>query len=116
HLRAEVRGLEVNGDALRRDQLDEAIGDLFAQTLLHGEPTREQAHEARQLRDADDLLARDVADVREAVERERVVLAQALERDRPLDDLARRRAMAVALRRERREQLRLALVSGGRVE
>ena len=69
---------------------DEPVGDLLAEALLHREPAREEAHEARQLRDADDPLACDVADVRGAEERQRVVLAEALERDRALDDLADR--------------------------
>ena len=94
HLRAEVRRLEVDGDAARRDELDERVGDLLAEPLLHGEAPREQAHEPRQLRDADDPVAGDVADVRDAVERQRVVLAEALERDRPLDDLAARDSRA----------------------
>src|SRR4029453_7542903 len=57
HLRAEVRGGQVNGDAARLDQLVQRVRDLFAQALLEGEPAREQTHQPSQLRDADDLLS-----------------------------------------------------------
>src|SRR5581483_12350590 len=64
HLRAEVRRLEVDRDPAGVDQVDERVRDLLAQPLLDGEPPREQPDEARQLRDPDDLVAGDVADVR----------------------------------------------------
>ncbi len=117
HLRAEVRGLEVDGDAVRRDQLDERVRDLLAEPLLHREPAGVELDEARQLRDADDLGAGDVGDVRGAEERQRMVLAQAVERDRTLDDLADEAPSASPrpLGRERRQQLRVAVVAGGRV-
>ena len=107
HLRAEVGRLEVDGDPARRDQRDEPVGDLLAEPLLDGEAAREEAHEPGQLRDADDPLAGDVGDVRRAEERQRVVLAEAVELDRALDDLARRRlGAAAALGRERGRELR----------
>ena len=90
HLRAQVRRLETDGDAARLDQLDERVGDLLAHPLLHREAARVEADESRQLRDADDLVARDVRDVRGAVERQRVMLAQRVERDRAFDDQTRR--------------------------
>ena len=67
--------------------VDEHVGDLLAEALLDGEAPREQPDEAGQLRDADDPLAGDVADVGVAEEGQRVVLAERGERDRPLDDL-----------------------------
>src|SRR6266853_398451 len=57
HLGAEMRGLEMHGDAARLDQLDERVGDLRAKTFLNGEAAREQPHEPCELRDADDLVA-----------------------------------------------------------
>jgi hypothetical protein len=36
--------------------LDEGVGDLLAEALLHGEAAREQAHQPGQLGDADDPL------------------------------------------------------------
>ena len=95
-----MRRLEVHGDAARRDELDERVGDLLPEPLLHGESARVEAHEPRQLRDAEDLAAGDVRDVRGAVERQRVVLAEREERDRPLDDLAVRAVDAVAAARD----------------
>src|SRR5439155_9669889 len=59
----------------------------------------------------------EVRDVRLAVERQCVVLAQGEGRDGALDDLAVTSLDAHgALRRERRAQLRVAVVAGGRVE
>ena len=92
HLRAEVRRLEPNGDAFGLDERDERVGDLLTEPLLDGEPPRKEPDEPGQLGDADDPLARDVPDVRVAVEGQRVVLAERGERDRPLDDLGERLA------------------------
>src|SRR5205085_3856659 len=72
HLRAQMGGLEVDGDAVRVDQLDERVGDLLAEPLLDGEAPRVELDEPGQLGDADDLVARDVGDVRVAEERQRV--------------------------------------------
>ena len=52
------------------------------QPLLHLQVTREQIDDPRQLREADDPIARQVADVRDPVERQQVVLAQRMKRDR----------------------------------
>src|SRR5690348_17583615 len=61
------------------------ISTLFPYTTLF---RSEDAHQPGQLGDADDLLVRDVAEEGVAVERQRVVLAQRVEVDRSLDDLA----------------------------
>jgi hypothetical protein len=115
-LRAQVHRLDVDRDAVRLHQLGECIGDLLAQTLLHREAAREQAHQAGQLRDANDLLVRHVADVGEAVERQRVVLAERIEGDRALDDLADEAvAIAATLSRKSGQQLVVALVAGSRL-
>src|SRR4051812_50054923 len=74
----------MHGNAARRDELDHRVGDLLAEPLLHREPPRIEADEARELRDAEDLAVGDVRDVRLAVERERMVLAEREERDRAL--------------------------------
>ena len=58
----------------------------------------------------------DVAEMHEAVEGQRVMLAQRVEGDRPLDHLTDQTVrVASALGRERRQQLRIALVARGRV-
>jgi hypothetical protein len=73
---------------MRGEQFDEGVGDLLAHALLNSEPPGVQPDEAGQLGDPDDLLVRDVRDVRDPVERQRRVLTQRVERDRPVDDLA----------------------------
>src|SRR5260370_30459586 len=102
---------------MRLQQTRELVGDLDPDALLDGEAASKDAHEPRQLGDADDLLVRDVADVRMPVERERVVLAQREEFDGTLDRLrdAAVRA-ATAFGREGREQLGIAFVPVGGVE
>ena len=68
------------------------------------------------LRDPDDLLVGDVGDPRPTDEWQDVVLAQPDERDRALDDLGELAVRAaVALRRERRQELRVTVVAIGRV-
>src|SRR5581483_2295374 len=113
HLRAEVRGVEMNGDAARLDQLDERIGDLLSQPLLHREAPRVEPDDPGQLGDADDLAPGDVRDMGGAVERERVVLAQRVKGDRPLEDHPAR--LSSVLGRERGQELRVAVVAGGGV-
>src|SRR5262245_40875937 len=80
--------VQVDGNPVRLHQLHEVIGNLLADALLHGEPPGEQPDQPGQLRDSDDVLVRDVSDVGDAVERQRVVLTEGEERDRPFDDLA----------------------------
>ena len=80
----------MHRDPARRDEVDERVGDLLAEPFLDGEPARVQPNQPRQLRDAEDLRAGDVRDVCGAVERQRVMLAERVERDRPFDDLAAR--------------------------
>src|SRR5207248_5369587 len=77
----------------------------------------EVAYDALEIGDPDDLVSGDVADVGDAEERQRVMLAERGEGDRALDDLAGRRVDDVpALGRERGHELRVALVACGRVE
>ena len=117
HLRAQVVGLEVDGDAVGLEHRHQPVGDLVGHPLLHAEPPRRDPDQPGQLADPDDLLVGDVPDVRPPEERQDVVLAQGEERDRPLDDL-RQLAVgaAVALGREGGQQLRVAVVAVGRVE
>src|SRR6266550_701479 len=117
HLRAQVRCVEVNRHAVRLEHPHQLVCDLYANAFLHCEAPRENADQSRQLRDADDLFVRDVADVGVAVEREYVMLAQRVELDRSLDDLADAAVRAaVTLGRKGGEELRVAFVSGRRLE
>jgi len=68
HLRAQMNRLEVGCDAERVHHRHQRIRDFTPKSLLHREAAREQAHEPGDLRDADDPLAGDVADVGETVE------------------------------------------------
>src|SRR6185312_5245650 len=116
HLGAQMRRLQMDGDPPGLDQLCDRVGDLLAEALLHGEAAREHARYPGQLRDADDPLVRDVADMSEPVERQRVVLAERVEGDRPFDDLADEAVLGdAALGRESGQQLGIAVVAGGRV-
>src|SRR2546425_7799209 len=114
HLRAEVHCVEVHSDAVGLQHTHKLVRDLNSDALLNGEAPREYAHQAGELGDADDLLVRDVADEGVAVERQRVVLAKRVELDRPLDDLTDVAVRAaVALRRERGQELGVAFVTRG---
>ena len=107
HLRTHMRGLEVNGDATWLDQLDERVRDLLADALLHGEAARVQTHKPRQLRNPDDFWTGDVCDMSDAMEWKCVVLAQRVEDDRALDDLAVRTVdVGRPLARKCRQELR----------
>src|SRR6266540_7331226 len=102
----------MHGDPVRLEDANQLIGDLNAYALLDGEAPREQAHQPGELGDADDLLVRDVADERVAVEGQRVVLAQRVELDRAFDDLANAAVRAsVAFGWEGGQELRIALVA-----
>src|SRR5215204_321230 len=82
HRHAEVLGLDDHED-VRRQDVDERIGDLGCEALLNLGPLGEPVDHARQLRQACDppVIIRDVRDVRPSVERDEVVLAVAGDRD-----------------------------------
>src|SRR6266571_9206083 len=107
----------MHGDPVRLEDANQLIGDLNAYALLDGEAPREQAHQPGELGDADDVLVRDVADKRVAVEGQRVVLAEREELDGPLDDLADVAVRpAVALGRKGCQELGIAFVTGRGLE
>ena len=62
------------------------LRDLHRQALLQLQVAREQLDDAGELRQADDPLARQVGDVRDAVEGQQVVHAQRVKRDVAHDD------------------------------
>src|SRR6478672_5924263 len=101
--------LEADGDSACLHELHHRVGDLLAESLLHGEAPRVETDEPRQLGDPKDLVACDVADVRGPVEGQCMVLAEREKRDRAFDDLA---VTALdcggAFRWERGPQLRIA--------
>ena len=67
--------LQVYGDAMRMEHPFQGICYLLPDPFLDGEPLGEQVHQPGQLGDAENILMRDVTDVRIAEEGEGVVLA-----------------------------------------
>src|SRR5437763_10659389 len=117
HLGTEVMGLEIDGDAVRREHRFQGIGDLLADAFLDGKALGKQAHEPGELGNANDVLVRDVSDVGMPMKRERVVLTQTKKVDGSLDHLAQPAIRtAAALRLERGEQFGIDRVSFGYVE
>lgn len=88
HLRAEMHSLQMHRHAMRMHELHERVGDLLPDPFLNCEAPSEHSNQPGQLRDPDDLLVRDVADVGCSVERKRMMFTEREERDRSLDDLA----------------------------
>src|SRR5439155_3229230 len=116
HCGAHVRGLQLDRDAARAGELAQAVRDLLGEPLLHREAPGVKPNEPRQLRDAEDLVACDVADVRTPVERQGMMLAERVKADRSLDDLRVAPFHALGpLGREERAQLRVAVVACRRV-
>ena len=83
---AQVLGLDDDTDAARRDLLLEPVGDLLGQPFLHLGAAGEQLDHPGQLGQAEDPLPGQVADMGDADERQQVVLAHRLHRDRAGDD------------------------------
>src|SRR5690349_11825460 len=80
--------LQIDGHAMWLKHRFKAIGDLLSHPFLDGEALPEKPHEACELRDADDMLMRDVPYIGAPDEWKGVVLAEREEGDRSLDDLA----------------------------
>jgi hypothetical protein len=98
-----VLGLDHHADPLWRQVILQPVGDLLGQPLLHLQITGEQLDHPRQLGQPEDPIARQVADVRDALERQHVVLAQRLDRD-----VAGQHEFVVALVVRERGQVELA--------
>ena len=83
HAHAHVLGLKHHHDALRIQLLDQGVGNLRSQTLLHLRTLRIHFDQTRQLRQAAHTAVgrRDVGDVGLAEERHQVMLAHGVEID-----------------------------------
>src|SRR5215208_297474 len=79
---AEMLGLQDHPDALGLQLALKPVSDLGGQPLLDLEVPAEVLDDAAELAEADDPLAREVADVRDPVEGEQMVHAQRVEGDR----------------------------------
>src|SRR5579864_136460 len=81
HLHAEVTGLDDDANPPGRERPVERLRDLLRHLLLKLQAVGEDADQARDLAQANDLALRQVAHVAGAEEGQHVVLAQAVERD-----------------------------------
>ena len=83
HAHAQMLGLQHHDDALGVQLLDERVGYLRGQALLHLRALREHVHQARELRQPADAPVgrRDVGHVRHAEKRHQMVLAHRVEGD-----------------------------------
>src|SRR5260370_23596649 len=73
HLGAEMNRLEVHGDAMGLQDAREGLRDLATNPLLDGEPPGEEAHQAAELGDADDVLVGALAEVAVGEKRRRAL-------------------------------------------
>ena len=83
---AQVLGLDDHTDTARGQVLLQPVGHLLGQPLLDLQVAGEQLEHPGELRQAQDPLAGQVADVRHPGEGQQVVLAQGVQRDVPGDD------------------------------
>src|SRR5260370_8019339 len=112
HLGPEMNRLEVHGDAMGLQDAREGPRDLATTRVLDGEPPGEEAHQAGELGDADDVLVGDVAEVGVAEKRKGVVLAERVKGDRAFHYLTEIAVgTAIAFRREGGDQLVIALIA-----
>ena len=74
-----VGGADHHGDAERGETLLDGLADLRRERLLHLQPAGEDVDHAREFRQTDNPLVRQIGDVRDAGERRDMVLAMAFE-------------------------------------
>jgi len=74
-----LMGFEIDGNSVRLEHRFQGIGDLLPDVFLHRKALREQAHEAGELGNADDMLMRDVAYVGMPMKGQRVVFDDVLQ-------------------------------------
>lgn len=114
---AEMMGLDEHGRALGVDDLHQIAGDLLRDPFLVGEPARVHSDEPDELRDADQAVGRDVANVGLADDRHHMVFTAAHQVDRALDDMGEVVGRtARALVREDGPDLLVTIVPGRHVD
>src|SRR2546422_374111 len=102
HLHTEVSGLQHDHRAGRRESIAQQGEDLLGHPFLDLRSPRVVLDRPRELAQADDALARDVADVRRAEEGKEVIRSERIERD-----VEHRDHLRVALAVRERSQARL---------
>ena len=90
-------GLDDHADAARMQVVVEPVGDLLGEAFLHLGAVGEEFHHAGEFGQSENAVAGQVSDVRDADERQQVMLA-----DRPDRDGARQDELVVRPRRCRR--------------
>src|SRR5438309_9203973 len=88
HLHAKVRSIQVDGDAVGREDPVERVDDLATQAFLHREAAGVHADDPGEFGKSDDALVRDIPDPRLAEKRKRMMLTDGMKWDRTLHDLA----------------------------
>src|SRR5262249_28178954 len=112
HLCAKVMALQINRHAIRLEQCLQGIHNLLPDPFLNRETLREQANEAREVGDANDPRASDVALVGMPEKWQGLVFAEGKEGERPLDHLVKSASrLSPAFCFERRDQLRVAVIA-----
>src|SRR3954452_17210794 len=81
-------GFAGHGDAVALPLADTSDGYLLPDPLLHGKALGKEADKSCQFRDANDVLMGNVGDPGATVKGKRMMFAESVEVDRPLDDLA----------------------------
>src|SRR5947209_12383179 len=76
HLSTKVMGFEIHGYTVGLKHRIQGISDLLPDPFLHRKTLGEQAHEAGELRNTDDVLMSDISDIGMTIKRERVVLTK----------------------------------------
>src|SRR5918995_1638840 len=79
-------GLKYDADSLGLELAVEPLGDVRGEPLLDLQVPSEQLDDAAELAEADQRLAGEIADVCHSVERQQVMHAQRVKRDRAGDD------------------------------
>ena len=83
-----MRGVKVDGNAVGSENPIQRVDDLASQPLLHREAASVQSDDPGEFGKANDALVRDITDPGLAEEREGMMLADRVEGDRTLHDLA----------------------------
>src|ERR1051326_5017314 len=117
HLSTKVMGFEIHGDTVGLKHRIQGISDLLPDPFLHRKTLGEQAHEAGELRNTDNVLVSDISHVGMPVERECVVLTEPKKLDRSLNHLAQAAVWSTTtFGGKHRQQFGIAIIAFGRIK